>query len=72
MNFSCVHNLKVGFLSELDTFCNCVDVPYVVSGHFTILRHVLEKNKSTILPHSSEVFNNIIHYLALREIYMKG
>ena len=49
-----------------------MDGPYFVGGDFNILRHCLEKNKPTVLPHSSEVFNSVIHSLSLRKIFMKG
>jgi hypothetical protein len=64
--------LKDGFLAELASLCYGIDIPYIVGGDFNILRHVLEKNKPTVLPHSSEVLNTVIHSLSLREIHMKG
>ena len=43
-----------------------------MGGDFNILRHCRGKNKPTTLPHSSHVFNSIIHSLSLREIFMWG
>jgi exonuclease III len=63
---------KTAFLVEMASFCNAVDGPYVIVGDFNILRNVREKNKPTSLPHSSEVFNLVIHSLSLREVHMKG
>jgi exonuclease III len=65
-------DLKDDFLAELSLFCNCVDCPFIVGGDFNILRSVLDKNKPTVLPHCSDVFNSIIHTLSLREIQMTG
>jgi hypothetical protein len=59
--------MKHNFLVELSSFCNYVDVSYFVGSDFNILRHVLEKYKPTVLPHSSKVFNSVIHSLALRK-----
>jgi hypothetical protein len=62
-------DLKLEFLSKLASFYNCVDCPYIVgvSGYFNIMRNILEKNKPSTLPHSSEVFTSV-----LREIHMIG
>ena len=65
-------NMKSAFLAEMASFCNAVDGPYIIGGDFNILRHCGEKNKPVVLPHSSDLFNEVIHSLALREIHMKG
>jgi hypothetical protein len=49
-----------------------VDVPYIVGGDFNILRHVIEKNKPCVLPHSFEVFNNGIYSLPLEKFSCRG
>jgi hypothetical protein len=64
--------VKSNFIVGLSFFSHCLDVSYVVGGEFSILRHVLEKNKPTVLSPSSELLNMDIHSLALREVYMKG
>jgi hypothetical protein len=43
-----------------------------VGGDFNIMRTVLDKNKPSILPHSSDLFNSIINTFGLGEIYMTG
>ena len=65
-------NMKSSFLAEMASFCNSVDGPYIIGGDFNILRHCRERNKPCILPHTSEMFNVVIHSLALREIHMRG
>jgi hypothetical protein len=75
--FSCVYGpaheeLMVDFLIELASFYHGIDILYIVAGDFNIPRNVLEKNNLIVLPHSSKVFNTMIHSLALREIHMKG
>ena len=64
--------LKDNFLAEMAAWCNMVSMPYIIGGDFNIIRNCGEKNKMSLLPHSSSIFNSVIQVLGLREITMTG
>ncbi|WVZ60404.1 hypothetical protein U9M48_010431 [Paspalum notatum var. saurae] len=63
---------KSEFLAELSAFCSNRKDPFIVGGDFNIIRSSDEKNTMSRLSTYTNVFNDVIHFYELREIYMNG